>query len=70
MDMQKVIELFKDYGMTDNDIEECIKLYDEKGMIQSYWLQSSIIQNYTGKKMLKDNSGESMKSALNRYKKI
>lgn len=69
MGMQKVIELFKDFGMNESDINECIELYEEKPMIQSTWLQSAIIQKYTGKQMTKDTSGESMKSALNKYLK-
>jgi hypothetical protein len=46
MGMQKIIELFKDYGMTDNDIEECIKLYDEfnynEPMIKSEAVESTL----------------------------
>ena len=70
MGMQKIIEMFIDFGMSKSDIDECIKLYEEKPMIQSMWLQSAIIQKYTGKQMTKDTSGESLKSALNKYKKI
>lgn len=69
MGMQKIIELFKDFGMTESDINKCIELYEEKPMIQSMWLQSAIIQKYTGKQMTKDTSSESMKSALNKYLK-